>query len=194
MRVALLALGAVGALTAVDLPFPQYHLLGALSVTVFGTAAASYVTGGFRRSVVSFSLMGTVIAITYILFTGNRPMPDDRQSRISRWWYSVAVPIVTLGLTWMAWATLHLVSEVRDTPSALVPANQLLTGPFLASLTVTVAFIIAVVLLVPLFSVSLWLDIRQFDGETVTGLLIGLFTVGLRLYIWFRLASQRPSC
>jgi len=29
MRVALLALGAVGALTAVDLPFPQYHLLGA---------------------------------------------------------------------------------------------------------------------------------------------------------------------
>jgi len=54
MRVALLALGAVGALTAVDLPFPQYHLLGALSVTVFGTAAASYVTGGFRRSVVSF--------------------------------------------------------------------------------------------------------------------------------------------
>ena len=43
MRVALLALGAVGALTAVDLPFPQYHLLGALSVTVFGTAAASYV-------------------------------------------------------------------------------------------------------------------------------------------------------
>jgi len=66
MRVALLALGAVGALTAVDLPFPQYHLLGALSVTVFGTAAASYVTGGFRRSVVSFSLMGTVIAITYI--------------------------------------------------------------------------------------------------------------------------------
>jgi len=25
MRVALLALGAVGALTAVDLPFPQYH-------------------------------------------------------------------------------------------------------------------------------------------------------------------------
>jgi len=41
MRVALLALGAVGALTA-DLPFPQYHLLGAPSVTVFGTAAASY--------------------------------------------------------------------------------------------------------------------------------------------------------
>jgi len=35
MRVALLALGAVGALTAVDLPFPQYHLFGALSVTVF---------------------------------------------------------------------------------------------------------------------------------------------------------------
>jgi len=98
MRVALLALGAVGALTAVDPPFPQYHLLGAPSVTVFGTAAASYVTGGFRRSVVSFSLMGTVIAITYILFTGNRPMPDDRQSRISRWWwYSVAVPIVTFG-------------------------------------------------------------------------------------------------
>jgi len=122
-------------------------------------------------------------------------MPDDRQSRISRWWYSVAVPIVTLGLTWMAWATLHLVSEVRDTPSALVPANQLLTGPFLASLTVTVAFIIAVVLLVPLFSVSLWLRTSgQFDGETVTGLLIGLFTVGLRSYIWFRLASQRPSC
>jgi len=29
MRVALLALGAVGALTAVDLPFPQYHLFGA---------------------------------------------------------------------------------------------------------------------------------------------------------------------
>jgi len=27
MRVALLALGAVGALTAVDPPFPQYHLL-----------------------------------------------------------------------------------------------------------------------------------------------------------------------
>jgi len=67
MRVALLALGAVGALTAVDLPFPQYHLLGALSVTVFGTAAASYVTGGFRRSVVSFSLMGTVIC-DYLYF------------------------------------------------------------------------------------------------------------------------------
>jgi len=122
-------------------------------------------------------------------------MPDDRQSRISRWWYSVAVPIVTFGLTWMAWATLHLVSEVRDTPSALVPANQLLTGPFLALVDCysrihnrggTVG---SVVLGEPVALTS-----GQFDGETVTGLLIGLFTVGLRSYIWFRLASQRPSC
>jgi len=73
MRVALLALGAVGALTAVDLPFPQYHLLGALSVTVFGTAAASYVTGGFRRSVVSFSLMGLSLRLLIFLFTGTDP-------------------------------------------------------------------------------------------------------------------------
>lgn len=88
-------------------------------------------------------------------------MPDDRQTQVSRWWYGVAIPVVILGLTWMAWATLHLVSEVRGgTPSALVPANQALTGPFLASLIVTVAFVAAVILLVPLFAVSLWLDIR----------------------------------
>lgn len=86
----------------------------------------------------------------------------------SRWWCGVALSIAVLGLTWVSWLGLTATSEPQaGSPPFLAPVSPEAGGLFAVSLVFTALFVLATVLLVPVFSLSLVLDVRRLRGQRI---------------------------
>lgn len=80
----------------------------------------------------------------------------------SRWWYGVAFFIGMLGLTWASHGVLQVVSEPQaGSPPGLVPSGPETGLLFLFSLLTAAATVLIGSLLAPLYSLCLYLDVRN---------------------------------
>lgn len=78
-----------------------------------------------------------------------------------RWWYGIAFFVGVLVLTWVSYGLVQFVTEPQPgSPPTLLPASQGTGLIFLFSTFTTAVLVLVGSLLAPLYSLSLYLDVR----------------------------------